>query len=98
LILLSRDCSDLCFEAKANVARRTELAVAAGCLAHWVRIRTLHFAVTGPVLLIAGGAFLLSAVARVRVDASWVWTFVAIGTGAAFLLEWRCAKRPASRP
>jgi len=74
------------------------LAAAAGCLAHRVRNRTLHFAITGPVLLIAGGAFLLSAVAHVRLNTSWVWPFVAIGAGVAFLLEWRYAKRPASRP
>ncbi len=28
-----------------------------------------------------------------RVNAVWVWTFVVIGTGIAFLLEWRYAKR-----
>jgi hypothetical protein len=56
------------------------------CLANWVRNRTLHCAIIGPVLWIAGGAFLLSAVAHVRLDTSWVWPFVAIGTGVAFLI------------
>jgi hypothetical protein len=44
------------------------------------------------MLLIAGGAFVLPAVASVRLNTSWVWPFVAIGTGVAFLLEWRYAK------
>ena len=74
------------------------LAAAAGCLANWVRNRTLHCAITGPVLLIAGGAFLLSAVTNVRLNTSWVWPPVAIGSGVAFLLEWRYARRSASRP
>src|SRR5215469_5006118 len=45
-------------------------AAAAGCLANWARNRTLRCAISGPVLLIAGGAFLLSAVAYVRLNTS----------------------------
>jgi len=31
----------------------------------------------------------------IHVNADWVWTFVLIGVGIAFLLEWRYAKRAA---
>ena len=74
------------------------LAAAAGCLANWARNRTFHCAFTAPVFLIAGGAFLLRAVAPLRLNTSWVWPFVGLGVGVAFLLEWRYAKRAGSRP
>jgi hypothetical protein len=32
-----------------------------------------------------------------HVNDVWVWTFVLIGTGIAFLLEWRYAQRSASQ-
>jgi hypothetical protein len=68
-------------------------AAAAGCLANWARNRTLHCGITGPVFLIAGGAFVLPALSHFRLNTSWVWPFVAIGASLAFLLEWRYAKR-----
>ena len=73
-------------------------AMAIGCAANWLRNRTYHCAITGPIFLIAGFVFLLPVVVTFRVNPSWVWSFVLIGVGAAFLLEWRYAKRPTSRP
>ena len=70
-------------------------AMAIGCLANWLRNRSFHCAITGPVFLIGGGVFLLSEMHKVNVNTSWVWPFVLIGVGIAFLLEWQYAKHSA---
>ena len=72
--------------------------MAIGCFANWVRNRTYHCAVTGPIFLIAGVIFLLSDEGIIHVHALWVWELVLVGAGVAFLLEWRYAKRSASCP
>ncbi len=71
-------------------------AMAVGCGANWLRNRTLHCAVTGPLFLIAAVIFLLSDVSMAHVKSLLVWTFVLIGIGIAFVLEWRYAQRSAS--
>jgi hypothetical protein len=71
-------------------------AMALGCLANWIRNRSFHCAITGPLFLIGGVIFLLSGGRMIHVNTRWVWPFVLIGTGIAFLLEWRYGKRPAS--
>ena len=71
-------------------------AMAIGCLANWLMNRSVHCVVTGPLFLIAGVVFLFSGVGVIHVNTSWVWSFVLIGIGIAFLLEWRYAKRSAS--
>jgi hypothetical protein len=73
-------------------------AMAIGCFANWTRNRSFHCAITGPLFLIGGIVFLLSGERLLRVNTDWVWTFVLIVTGIAFLLEWRYAKRSASCP
>ena len=70
--------------------------MAIGCLANWLRNRTFHCAITGPLFLIGGVIFELSGVRMIQVNTRWVWPFVLIGVGIAFLLEWRYAKRSAS--
>jgi hypothetical protein len=70
--------------------------MAIGCLANWLRNRTFHCAVTGPLFLIGGLMFLLSGVRMIRVNTHWVWPFVLIGVGTAFLLERVYAQRSAS--
>jgi hypothetical protein len=70
--------------------------MAIGCLANWLRNRSYHCAITGPLFLIAGVVFLLSGVRMIHVDTLWIWPFVLTGVGIAFLLEWRYAKRCAS--
>ena len=82
----------------ASSATTFLLAMAIGCLANWLRNRSFHCAITGPLFLLAGVVFLLSDVRMVRVNTLWVWPLVLIGTGLAFLFEWRYAKRPASVP
>jgi hypothetical protein len=69
------------------------LAMAIGCLANWFRNRSFHCAITGPLFLIGGVVFLLSGLRMIHVNTFWVWTFVFIGVGVAFLLEWRYAGR-----
>jgi hypothetical protein len=70
--------------------------MAIGCLANWIRNRSFHCAITSPLFLIAGVIFLLSCERMIHINTRWVWPFVLIGTGIAFLLEWRYGKRPAS--
>ncbi len=71
-------------------------AMAIGCLANWLRNRSFHCAITGPLFLLAGVVFLLSDARTDRVNSVWIWSLVLLGTGIAFLLEWRYAKRRAS--
>ena len=67
-----------------------------GCLANWLDNRSFHCAITGPLFLIAGVAFLLAGVRMINVNTLLVWRFILIGIGIAFFLEWRYAKRSAS--
>lgn len=62
-------------------------AMAIGCFANWVRTRTFHCAITGPLFVIAALVFLLT-----DINTRLVWAVVLIGTGIAFLLEWRQAR------
>jgi hypothetical protein len=68
-------------------------AMAIGCLANWLKHRSFHCAITGPLFLIAGVVFLFSDVQMIHVNTVWVWSIVLIGVGIAFLLEWKYAKR-----
>jgi hypothetical protein len=70
-------------------------AMAVGCLANWLRNRSFHCVITGPLFLISGVLFLLSGVRMIHVNAVWLWWIVFIGIGIAFLLEWLYAKRSA---
>ena len=73
------------------------LAMAVGCVANWLRNRSFHCAITGPLFLLASIVLQLSDVGMVRVNTLWVWPLVLTGTGIAFLLEWRYAKRRGHR-
>lgn len=66
-------------------------AVAIGCGANWLRNRTLHCGLTGPLFLVAGVLFLLSDARISRINPGMVWLIVAVLTGLSFLLEWRYA-------
>jgi hypothetical protein len=71
-------------------------AMAIGCLANWLKNRSFHCSITGPLFLIGGVVFLLSGLQVIHINTRWVWQLVLIGTGTAFLLEWRYAKSSAS--
>ena len=77
----------------ASSAAGCLLAMAIGCLANWLRNRSFHCAITGPLFLIASVVFLISSVRMIHVNPLWVWPFVLTGVVIAFLLEWRYAKR-----
>jgi hypothetical protein len=64
-------------------------AMAIGCAANWLKNRTLHCGITGPLFLIAALVFLLSDAMMTHVNDLFVWPFVLIGVVIAFLLEWR---------
>ena len=78
---------------RASLAATCLFAMAIGCLANWLRNRSFHCAITGPLFLIGGVVFLLSGVRMIHVNTVWVWSFVLVGISIAFLLEWRYAKR-----
>lgn len=71
-------------------------AMAIGCLANWLRNRSFHCTVTGPLFLMGGVVFLLSGVRVIHVNVRWVWPVLLLGIGIAFMLEWLYGKRPAS--
>src|SRR5258707_10462350 len=71
-------------------------AMAIGCLANWLRNRSFHCAITGPLFLAAGVVFLVSDGRVIRVNTVWVWSLVFIGVGVAFLLEWLYTRREGS--
>ena len=70
--------------------------MAIGCLANWLRNRTFHCVITGPLFLIGGLLFLLPGVRMIHPNTRWVWPFIVVGVAIAFLLEWLYAQRSAS--
>jgi len=78
-------------------ASTTLFAMAMGCVANWLRNRSFHCAITGPLFLIAGIFFLFADLRIARVNGPLVWSLLLIGTAVAFLLEWRYAKRSSSK-
>src|SRR5260370_7647317 len=71
-------------------------AMAIGCVANWLRNRTLHCAITGPLFLIAALVFLLSDVTETHVNSLLAWPFLVIAFGIAFLLDCRYSTPPSS--
>jgi hypothetical protein len=65
------------------------LAPGIGCVANWMRNRSLHCVITAPIFLIAAAVFLLSDMGWIHVKISVVWAFVCLGVGIAFFLEGR---------
>lgn len=72
-------------------------AAGIGCLANWLRHRSFHCAITAALFLIAAILFLVGGLGIARVNGSLVWSVLFAGTGVAFLLEWKYAKRSASQ-
>ena len=77
----------------ASSAATINLAVGIGCTANWFKNRTLHCGITAPLFLITGILFLLSDMRWFAVNPLLIWPIVAIVTGFAFVLEWRCGAR-----
>lgn len=80
----------------ASSAATILFAMAIGCVANWLRNRTLHCVITAPLFLLAAVVFLMSDVSLVHVNDRLVWPFVLIGVCIGFLVEWRYAQRSAS--
>ncbi|HEX2661588.1 MAG TPA: hypothetical protein VHM93_02055 [Candidatus Acidoferrum sp.] len=72
-------------------------AAGIGCIANWLKHRSFHCAITRPLFLIAAILFLVGSLGIGRVNLSLVWSLPFVGTGVAFLLEWKYAKRSASQ-
>lgn len=71
------------------------LAAAVGCFANAFKNRTYHCMLTGPLFLIA--AILLLSSDLTHLNPGLIWAVVLVGTGGAFLLEWRYSRK-LSRP
>jgi hypothetical protein len=67
------------------------IAMGIGCVANWLKHRTLHCGITAPLFIVAGTVFLLSDAQAIHVQPRLVWPFVTVGIVVAFLLEWRYA-------
>jgi hypothetical protein len=80
----------------ASSAATIFFAMAIGCVANWLRNRTFHCGITAPLFLITGLVFLISDMTLIHVNNLWVWPFVLIGVGIAFVLEWRYTRPSAS--
>ena len=75
----------------ASSAATCLLAMAVGCFANAFKNRTYHCMLTGPLFLIA--AILLLSCNLTRVKPRVIWAGVILGTGIAFFLEWRYARK-----
>lgn len=80
----------------ASSATTILFAMAIGCVANWLRNRTLHCVITAPLFLLAAVVFLMSDERLVHVSNRLVWPFVLVGVCVAFLVEWRYAQRSVS--
>jgi hypothetical protein len=76
---------------RARSAGTCLLAMAFGCFANAFKNRTYHCVLTGPLFLIAAILLLSSNLTRIKPAA--IWTVVFVGTGIAFLLEWRYSRK-----
>jgi len=74
-------------------ASTTLVAAGIGCIANWLKNRTFHCGITAPLFLIGGIEFVLSDAQIVHIEPRFVWAFVLLGAGIAFLLEWKYARR-----
>ncbi|PYT78559.1 MAG: hypothetical protein DMG40_19675 [Acidobacteria bacterium] len=68
-----------------------------GCMANWLKNRSFHCVMSGPLFLIAAILFLLGSLGIAHVNVSLVWALLFVGICVAFCLEWRYAKRSASQ-
>lgn len=69
-------------------------AMSIGCFANAFKNRTYHCVLTGPLFLIAAILLLISDSTHIKTGL--IWAGVLVGTGAAFLLEWRYSRKLSS--
>jgi predicted benzoate:H+ symporter BenE len=74
----------------ASSAATCLLAMSVGCFANAFKNRTYHCVLAGPLFLVS--AILLLSSDLTHVKPSFIWAGVIVGTGMAFLLEWRYAR------
>jgi hypothetical protein len=79
---------------RAASATNILLAAGIGCIANWVRNRTLHCGITAPVFLLGSATFLLAGMQIIHVNVHLVWLLIFIASAIAFLLEWRGGSAP----
>ena len=68
-------------------------AMTIGCSANWIRYRTLHCGLTGPLFLILGLLSLLSNLQIIPFPEFLFWPILVLGVSTAFFLEWRDTAR-----
>jgi hypothetical protein len=69
------------------------LAMSIGCTANWLRNRTLHCVIAGPLFLVAGLLFLLSKTGALEINHRLVLAMALIGVDVALILEWTLTRR-----
>lgn len=69
-------------------------AMAIGCVANWIRNRTLHCSITAPVFLIAGAISLLTDMHLIQISSALICDLTLVAVGIAFLVERRYAGHP----
>src|SRR5215472_706356 len=77
----------------ASSAATILFAAGIGCFANWTRNRTFHCSITAWIFLAGAVVFLLANIHVIHIEPRFVWAFIAVGTGLAFIFEWRYAKQ-----
>src|SRR5579864_1122424 len=67
-------------------------AMSAGCFANWIRNRTYHCFIDGPLFLVAGGLFLLRAIGLAHFPSWAIWAPLLVGVSLSFWLERRISR------
>ncbi|SRR5581483_3890866 len=60
------------------------LAVAIGCFANWIRNRTFHCGITGPLFLVVALVLLLSETRIIQIGNAFMWPTVLVGSAIAY--------------
>lgn len=66
-------------------------AMGAACSINFIRNRTVHCAITGPLFLAGAAVAFLIEAGGWTLNQSALWGVMLVGIGSAFLVEWRLA-------
>lgn len=58
-------------------------AIAIGCFANWIKNRTFHCGITGPLFVIVAVLLLLSNTRIIHINNAFMWPTVPVGSGIA---------------